>query len=91
MALNDDASTYDSYEETVKRLLAEVDTSLKALKDTGIVPNSSYEEYAAALSEWGNVGYSIMEEIKNGNKEQAVNEIFDDCVPTLNNLVQINQ
>ena len=78
MALNDDASTYDSYEETVKRLLAEVDTSLKALKDTGIVPDSSYEEYAAALSEWGNVGYSIMEEIKNGNKEQAVNEIFDD-------------
>ena len=32
MALNDDASTYDSYEETVKRLLAEVDTSLKALR-----------------------------------------------------------
>ena len=89
MALNDDASTYDSYEETVKRLLAEVDTSLKALKDTGLVPDSSYEEYAAALSEWGNVGYSIMEEIKNGNKEQAVNEIFDDCVPALNNLVQI--
>ena len=89
MALNDDASTYDSYEETVKRLLAEVDTSLKALKDTGIVPDSSYEEYAAALSEWGNVGYSIMEEVQNGNKEQAVNEIFDDCVPALNNLVQL--
>lgn len=88
MALNDDASTYDSYEQTVKRLLAEVDTSLKALKDTGIVPDSSYEEYAAALSEWGNVGYSIMEEVQNGNKEQAVNEIFDDCVPALNNLVQ---
>ncbi len=89
MALNDDASTYDSYEETVKRLLAEVDTSMEALKDTGIVPDSNYEEYATALSEWGNAGYSIMEEIKNGNKEQAVNEIFDDCVPALNNLVQI--
>ena len=89
MALNDDASTYDSYEQTVKRLLAEVDTSLKALKDTGIVPDSNYEEYATALSKWGNVGYSIMEEIKNGNKEQAVNEIFDDCVPALNNLVQL--
>ena len=89
MALNDDASTYDSYEETVKRLLTEVDTSLKALKDTGIVSDSNYEEYATALSEWGNSGYSIMEELKNGNKEQAVNEIFDDCVPALNNLVQI--
>ena len=89
MALNDDASTYDSYEETVKRLLTEVDTSMKALKDTGIVPDSNYEEYATALSEWGNAGYSIMEEIKNGNKEQAVNEIFDDCVPALNNLVQL--
>lgn len=89
MALNDDASTYDSYEQTVKRLLAEVDTSLKALKDTGIVPDSNYEEYASALSEWANVGYSIMEEIKNGNKEQAANEIFDDCVPALNNLEQL--
>ena len=89
MALNDDASTYDSYEQTVKRLLGEVDTSLKALKETGVVPDSNYEEYASALSEWGNFGYSIMEEIKNGNKEQAVNEIFTDCVPALNNLVQI--
>ena len=89
MALNDDASTYDSYEQTVKRLLGEVDTSLNALKETGVVPDSNYEEYASALSEWGNVGYSIMEEIKNGNKEQAVNEIFTDCVPALNNLVQI--
>ena len=89
MALDDDASTYDSYEETVKRLLTEVDTSMKALKDTGIVPDSNYEEYATALSEWGNVGYSIMEEVQNGNKEQAVNEIFDDCVPALNNLVQL--
>ena len=89
MALNDDASTYDSYEETVNRLLTEVDTSMEALKDTGIVPDSNYEEYATALSKWGNVGYSIMEEIKNGNKEQAVNEIFDDCVPALNNLVQL--
>ena len=89
MALNDDASTYDSYEQTVKRLLGEVDTSLKALKETGVVPDSNYEEYASALSEWGNLGYSIMEEIKNGNKEQAVNEIFGDCVPALNNLVQI--
>ena len=89
MALNDDASTYDSYEQTVKRLLGEVDTSLNALKETGVVPDSNYEEYASALSEWGNVGYSIMEEIRNGNKEQAVNEIFTDCVPALNNLVQI--
>ena len=89
MALNDDASTYDSYEQTVKRLLAEVDTSLNALKETGVVPDSNYEEYASALSEWGNVGYSIMEEVQNGNKEQAVNEIFNDCVPALNNLVQI--
>ena len=36
-----------------------------------------YEEYATALSEWGNVGYSIMEEVQNGDKEQAVDEIFE--------------
>ena len=66
MALNDDTSSYDGYEQTVKKLLTEVDSELKILKKTGAISNENYEEYATALSDWGNIGYSIMDEIKNG-------------------------
>ena len=89
MALNDDASTYDSYEQTVEKLLAEVDSELKNLEGTGVVPEETYKEYAAALSDWGNVGYSIMEEIRSGEKEKAIDAILNECTPALNNAVEI--
>ena len=89
MALDNDASAYDGYEQTVKKLLAEVDSELKKLEKTGVVPESDYKEYSAALSEWGNIGYTIMEEIKSGDKEKAVNEIFNNCTPALNKVVDV--
>lgn len=89
MALNDDTSSYDGYEQTVKKLLTEVDSELKILKKTGAISNENYEEYASALSDWGNIGYSIMDEIKNGDREKAVDAIFNDCTPALNKLVNI--
>ena len=89
MALNDDTSSYDGYEQTVKKLLTEVDSELKILKKTGTISNENYEEYATALSDWGNIGYSIMDEIKNGDREKAVDEILNDCTPALNKLVNI--
>ena len=89
MALNNDASSYDGYEQTVERLLAEVDTQLKNLKKSGVVPDADYEEYASALSDWGNIGYSIMKEIKSGDKDKAVDSILNDCTPALNKAVKI--
>lgn len=89
MALNNDASSYDGYEQTVKKLLAEVDSELKKLEKTGVVPEADYKEYSAALSEWGNIGYTIIEEIKSGDKEKAVNEILNNCTPALNKAVDV--
>ena len=40
MALNSDVSAYDSYEQTVEKLLTEADSELKILKGTGVVPCS---------------------------------------------------
>ena len=89
MALENDASSYDDYEQTVEKLLAEVDTELKNLKKSGVVPDADYEEYASALSDWGNIGYSIMEKIKSGDKDKAVDSILNDCTPALNKAVKI--
>ena len=89
MALENDASSYDGYEQTVERLLAEVNTQLKNLKKSGVVPDADCEEYASALADWGNIGYSIMKEIKSGDKDKAVDSILNDCTPALNKAVKI--
>lgn len=89
MALNNDASSYDGYEQTVERLLAEVNTQLKNLKNSGVVPDADCEEYSSVLSDWGNMGYSIMKEIRSGDKDKAVDSILNDCTPTLNKAVKI--
>ena len=89
MALENDASSYDGYEQTVERLLAEVDTQLKNLKNSGVVPDADCEEYSSVLTDWGNIGYSIMKEIKSGDKDKAVDSILNDCTPALNKAVKI--
>ena len=89
MALNNDTSSYDGYEQTVERLLAEVNTQLKNLKNSRVIPDADCEEYASALTDWGNIGYSIMKEIKSGDKDKAVDSILNDCTPALNKAVKI--
>ena len=84
MALNEDASTYESYEQTVEKLLAEVNSQLEIMKQTGVVPDELYTEYSSALNDWGNIGYSIMNEIKEGNRDVILNE----CTPALNKSVE---
>ena len=66
-----------------------MDSQLEILKKTKVLPDEEYNEYASALSDWGNIGYSIIEEIKNGEKEKAIDEIFNSCTPALNKLVEI--
>ena len=89
MALNEDTSSYDNYEQTVKRLLSEVDSELQILKKTEVLSDENYEEYATALSDWGKIGYSIVAEIKNGNDENATDAILNNCTPALNKVVEI--
>lgn len=89
MALNEDTSSYDNYEQTVKRLLSEVDSELQILKKTEVLSDENYEEYATALSDWGKIGYSIIEEIKNGNDENATDALLNNCTPALNKVVEI--
>lgn len=89
MALNEDTSSYDNYEQTVKRLLSEVDSELQILKKTEVLSDENYEEYSTALSDWGKIGYSIIEEIKNGIDENATDAILNNCTPALNKVVEI--
>lgn len=88
MALNEDTSTYESYEQTVEKLLTEVSSQLEIMKQTGVVPDELYTEYSSALNDWGNIGYSIMNEIKEGNRDEAIEDILNECTPALNKSVE---
>lgn len=88
MALNNDTSSYNDYELTVEKLLTDVDSQLQIIKKSGVVSEADYNEYASYLSQWGNIGYSIIENIKSGNKDKATEEILNKCTPALNELVE---
>ena len=88
MALNNDTSSYSSYEQTVEKLLTDVDSQLQIIKKSGVVSETDYNEYASYLSQWGNIGYSIIENIKTGNKDKATDEILNKCTPALNKVVE---
>ena len=89
MALNPDKSTYEDYEQDAKALLEDVDVQLKIIKKTGVVPENQYNEYSKALSDWANTGYSIMDKIKAGQKDEAVDQIINECTPKLNKTVEL--
>ena len=89
--MNSDKSTYDSYEQNVEEQLAEVDTELKALKGTGTVSAELYQEYSDSMTEWGNIGYSIMEQIKSGKIDEATAAIINECTPALDKTVEIGK
>ena len=89
MALNPDKSTYEDYEQGAKALLEDVDVQLKTIKKSGVVPENQYNEYSKALSDWANTGYSIMDKIKAGQKDEAVDQIINECTPKLNKTVEL--
>ena len=89
MALNPDQSTYEDYEQGAKTLLEDIDVQLKTIKKAGIVPEDQYNEYSKALSDWANTGYSIMDKIKAGQKDGAVDQIINECTPKLNKTVEL--
>lgn len=91
MALNDDTSTYSSYRTTVEEKLTEVGTELQALKETGVIDEALYQEYVAALNDWGTIGYSIIEEIEAGNQAEAEKKILTECAPALDDVLVIGQ
>ena len=89
MALKDDTSSYTSYEQTIANLLNDVDSQLKIIKNSGVVPKKKYEEYATALSDWETICSSIVNEIKSGQKEKGTEDILTKCTPALNKLVNL--
>jgi methyl-accepting chemotaxis protein len=48
-----------------------------------------YQSYVDALTAWANDAYEIVEYIEEGNKTEATEMIFNNCLPALDNLVSL--
>ncbi len=86
MALAEDTGSYATYMKQLEEQLLGMDAELKKIKETGIISEELHQQYVAKINEWGPVGYEIMGMISNGQKEEAVERIFTDCVPLLDEL-----
>ncbi len=90
MAMNSDTSTLSSYRSVVEENITDIGTQLSILKGTGVLDEGVYNEYANTLTSWGDVAYSIMKEIENGNKENAQHMILEQCAPALNGVLDLS-
>lgn len=90
MILNEDTSTYSIYKEEINADLTDIGVELEAMKNTGMISEELYERFEACLTSWGEVGYQIMNEIEAGNKDTAIEMMFDQCVPTLEEVETIS-
>ncbi len=90
-ALNDDPAQFITYKTRVEDALASTEAELQALKKTGLIKESLYNQYRDAFTAWATDGYGILDLVESGDSEAAVHEILNTCVPALDNLVEISK
>lgn len=88
MTLATNTSYYADYKAEVVKVLEEVDDYLLVLKESKVVPIDLYEEYVADITAWGEIGWGIMEKVEAGDKVEAADQIFSECVPALDKLLE---
>jgi methyl-accepting chemotaxis protein len=87
MALCNDKSTYDSYKETMERMLTDAKDQLATIEETGVIEDSMYQTYETEITDWTTIAYSIVDTLESGQREQAINMIVTQCSPALDNMV----
>lgn len=91
MVLNDDTSSFATYEAKVDECLNTVGTELEAIENTGLIEEELLERYSTALTQWGEVGYEIMNKVEAGEREAASEMILTVCAPALTDVVAISE
>lgn len=90
MALNDDTGSYADYRSVINEELTDIGTELEILKNTGVLDEDLYLQYETVLTDWGEIGYKIMNEIEAGNQETAAQMILNECAPALDEVLAIS-
>lgn len=91
MALSEDSSSYAGYKAKVEETLTGVNDELLALKETGVIDEALRQQYVAAITEWGTLGYEIIGMIESGELDAAKERIFSECVPKLDAIIELSK
>lgn len=83
MALNTDSSMDDHYEELIQTSIHELEGYLSDLKASGTLEDQLYTRYETAINNWIAIGNNILQELKNGDTEEATRMILNECAPAL--------
>ena len=90
MALNEDTSAYPAYVSKVEEKMAEVWSEIDVLKATGVLDEALVANYEKEIQLWEVVGYEIIEKLEAGDHDAAVEQIFSECVPELDALIEVS-
>ncbi|MEG2838059.1 MAG: HAMP domain-containing methyl-accepting chemotaxis protein [Lachnospiraceae bacterium] len=89
MLIDPNTDMYDDYK-------AKVDENVASIKDNLVTLEKSYQKndglvnkYSEALTAWTDIGYRAIEQIEQGDHEVATKTLLEECVPALQNLVDI--
>lgn len=91
MALNTDSASYEGYRNTVQEMLDNVNNELKTIKESDLIDDSLYNEYESVLTSWGEIGYSIMEDIEAGKHDLAAERLLNECSPALEKVMELSE
>lgn len=83
MALQNDSESYESYKQTIDEKMENFDEQLKILENSGLIEDELYGKYVNAVNTWKSIGYSIIDEIEDGDIEGARDRILTECSPAL--------
>ena len=83
MALRNDSESYESYKQTIDEKMENFDEQLKILENSGLIEDELYGKYVNAVNTWKSIGYSIIDEIEDGDIEGARDRILTECSPAL--------
>lgn len=89
MALATDTSTYPQYVEKIKSSMEELWEEAELLEATGVFDVATCENYREEIRLWEVVAYEIVDMIQEGQREEAIQRILNECVPELDALVII--
>lgn len=91
MLIDNEASKFSAYRTQVQSTVDQLNQNLESFKESYTPDDGLKEKYETALKDWVQIGYSVMDEIENGDELEAREMLLNECTPALNTLVSIAQ
>ncbi len=91
MLVNQNASEQQKYKTAVDKSMAELETQMAILKETNMLEDKLYLSFEDTVLGWEEIGYEIIEKIEAGNDTAAYNLIINECIPALEETIQISK